>query len=58
MVMKADDIKIDLKELEDFKKRNNEERLKFIDEMASYVKRCGELEWSRQQNIVINGQIN
>jgi len=54
--MKAEEIKTDLKELKKFKKKNAEERMKFIDYWVNYIKSHSDEEWSRQQNIVINSQ--
>lgn len=34
--------------------RNREQRMKFIDLWAEYVKTHDDKDWSRQQNIVIN----
>lgn len=56
--MKVEDIKINLKELNKFKKKNAEERLKFIDSWAEYVKSQKDKGWSKQQNIIIDSQIN
>ncbi|MCX6747178.1 MAG: hypothetical protein NTU63_03540 [Candidatus Pacearchaeota archaeon] len=55
--MKVEEIKVDLEELKRFKKKNAEERLKFIDYWADYVKTHSDKEWSRQQDTVINSQI-
>jgi hypothetical protein len=51
------DIKIDLKELEEDKKKNFKERLWFIDYWADYVKAHSDKEWSKQQNMLINSQL-
>lgn len=51
------DIDIDLKELEKEKEKNFEERMKFIDYWAEYVKSHSDKEWSEQQNKIINSQI-
>jgi hypothetical protein len=56
--MKAEDIKIDLKKFEEERKKNAEERMKFIDYWANYVKTHPDEEWSKQQNILINGQLS
>ncbi len=56
--MKAEEIKVDLEELKRFKKKNAEERMKFIDYWVDYIKSHSDKEWSRQQNIVINSQID
>lgn len=55
--MKAEEIKVDLEGLKKFKKKNAEERLKFIDYWVEYIKTHSDKEWSRQQNVVINSQI-
>ncbi len=55
--MKAEEVNVDLNELEDFKKRNFEERLWFIDFWANYIKEHSDEEWSKQQNVLINSQI-
>ena len=55
--MKADKIKINFKELNEFKKKNAEERLRFIDFWAEYVKTHKDNNWSEQQAIIINNQI-
>lgn len=41
--------KINLRELEEFKKKNFEERLKFIDQYVEWVKKTSNKEWSRRQ---------
>jgi len=41
------DINIDLAELEKEKKKNFEERLKFIDYWTEYIKSHSDKEWSR-----------
>jgi hypothetical protein len=45
---------IDLKELEDLKKKNFEERLKFIDQYAEWVKKQQNKKWSAGQKEVIS----
>ena len=55
--MKGSKIKIDLEELEKFKVKNAEERLKFIDFWANYIKTHKDEEWSRQQKIVVDSQL-
>ena len=55
--MKAEDVKVDLEEMKKFKAKNARERLKFIDFWANYIKTHSDEEWSEQQNIVIDGQI-
>ena len=56
--MKASEVKVDLKKLKKFKEQNAAERLKFIDFWANYIKTHSDKEWSRQQNLLINSQIN
>ena len=46
-----------MKQLEKDKKRNFEERLKFIKFWVDYIKTHKDEEWSKEQNIVINSQI-
>ena len=48
---------IDLKELKKIKKRNFEERLKFIDLWSDYIKNTPNKVWSSQQAELINNQI-
>lgn len=50
------DIKIDLKELEKEKQKNFEERLRFIDFWAEYVKNNPDKKWSTQQKTLIDCQ--
>ncbi|MEK6844377.1 MAG: hypothetical protein AABX83_03025 [Nanoarchaeota archaeon] len=52
------DIKVNLEELREFKKRNAEERLKFIDFWVDYIKRHSDEEWSEQQAVIIDSQIS
>ena len=56
--MKAEEIKTDLKELERFKRKNAEERMKFIDYWADYIKTHSDEDWSSQQKILIDSQIS
>jgi hypothetical protein len=46
--------KIDLKQLEEAKKKNSEERLKFIDQYAAWVKKTSNKRWSSQQKDLIH----
>ncbi len=55
--MKAENIKIDLKELKKFKEENARERLKFIEFWAKYVREHSDEEWGKQQNALIDSQI-
>jgi hypothetical protein len=57
MAMKIEEININLEELKEFKRKNMEERLKFIDFWANYVKTHPDKVWSKQQNVVIDSQI-
>lgn len=50
------DINIDLIELERDKKKNFEERMKFIDFWTEHIKKHSDKEWSNQQNIFLNNQ--
>lgn len=56
--MKAEDVKVDLKEMERFKEQNAKERLKFIDFWVNYIKTHPDKEWSAQQNMLIDSQIS
>ena len=47
-------LNINLKELEEDKKRNFEDRLKFIDLWVEYIKTHSDKEWSEQQKMMIN----
>jgi len=51
------DVRIDLKELEEDKKRNFKERLEFIKFWVEYIKTHDDKEWSRQQNVLIDSQV-
>ncbi|MBI2043020.1 hypothetical protein HYT25_01385 [Candidatus Pacearchaeota archaeon] len=55
--MKAEDIKINLKELREFKKRNFKDRLDFIKFWIDYMKKHSDKEWSKQQAVLIDSQI-
>lgn len=46
--------KKDLKELEKEKKKNKEERLKFIDLYVEWLKKTPNKMWSKQQNKFLN----
>ncbi|MFH1101833.1 MAG: hypothetical protein V1726_07345 [Methanobacteriota archaeon] len=37
-----------------FIKKNQDERFRFVDTWADYVKSHSDKEWSKQQNIIIN----
>ena len=46
--------KEDLKELEEEKERNRQQRMEFVDMYAEWLKKTPNKEWSRQQNKLIN----
>jgi hypothetical protein len=52
------DINIDLEELEREKKKNFEERMKFIDFWTEYIKKHPDKEWSKQQKLLIDSQFS
>jgi hypothetical protein len=56
--MNAKDVKVDLEELKEFKKKNARERLKFIDFWVNYIKTHSDKEWSSQQKVLIDSQIS
>ncbi len=56
--MRAEDVHIDLEEMKKWKKKNAEERLKFIEMYAEWVRKTSNKEWSSQQNMLINSQIH
>ena len=37
-----------------FTKKNQEERMRFVDKLAKYVRTHSDKNWSRQQNVIIN----
>lgn len=49
-----EDLKIDLKGLKEDKKKNFEERLKFIDMWVEYIKTHPNSEWSKQQKVLVD----
>ena len=49
--------KIDLKELEEDKKRNFESMLKFIEYYVKWLKKTPNKEWSKQQQKLIDSQL-
>lgn len=55
--MEAKEIKIDLKQLEKQKQINFQERLRFIDFWVDYIKTHSDTEWSKQQNVIIDSQL-
>lgn len=50
--------KFDLNELKKEREKNFQERLKFVRFWARYIKEHSDKDWSKQQNIIINSQIN
>lgn len=56
--MKVEDINVDFKELEVFRRKNAEGRLRFVEFWANYVKTHSDEEWSAQQNVLIDGQFD
>ena len=52
--MEISELKVDLKELEEFKKKNFQERLKFIDFWVDYIKKNPNNVWSMQQKRIID----
>lgn len=54
--MKAEDVKVDLSELKEFKRKNFEDRLKFIEYWAEYIKAHADAEWTESQAKFINAQ--
>lgn len=50
--------KIDLKEIKKMKEQNFKERLEFIDMYVEWLKKTKNKDWSRQQNILIDGQFS
>jgi hypothetical protein len=55
--MKAKEIVVDLNELNEFKKKNFEDRLNFINFWTDYIKKHSDEEWSKQQATIIDSQI-
>ncbi|MBI4162983.1 MAG: hypothetical protein HY513_04830 [Candidatus Aenigmarchaeota archaeon] len=55
--MRAEDINIDIEKLKDRQKKNAEDRLKFIEMYAEWVRKNSNATWSKQQNMLINSQI-
>jgi hypothetical protein len=55
--MKASEIKVDLEEEKKFKIKNAKDRLKFVDFWVDYIKTHPDKEWSQQQNVVIDAQV-
>ena len=40
-----------------FTSKNQEERMRFVDKWAEYVKNHSDKDWSQQQNVVINSSL-
>lgn len=55
--MKEEDIKINLNELKSDKEKNFRERLWFVKYWANYIRTHSDMEWSKQQNVLIDSQI-
>ena len=54
MAKPIEDIKVDFKELEEFKRRNFQERLKFIRFWVDYIKKNPNNVWSMQQKRIVD----
>ena len=54
--MRAEDVKVDLNEMNKFKKKNFEDRLKFIEYWIEYIKEHSDKEWSEGQGKFIDAQ--
>ncbi|MCX6802989.1 MAG: hypothetical protein NTY48_00265 [Candidatus Diapherotrites archaeon] len=50
--------KKDLKEIDAEKKRNRKQRTEFVSAYAKWLKKTPNKDWSKQQNKLINSQIN
>lgn len=48
----------EMKEIKDDRERNRIARMKFVKFWAEYVRTHSDKEWSKQQNVVIDSQIN
>ncbi len=51
---RIENIKVDFKAMEEFKKKNFQERLKFIRFLADYIKKTPNKVWSAQQKNIID----
>ena len=40
-----------------FTRKNQDERMRFVDKWAEYVRTHSDRDWSKQQNIVINSSL-
>ncbi len=55
--MKEENIKVDLNEMERFKEQNMKDRRWFIKYWVDYIKTHSDTEWSKQQKVLIDSQI-
>ena len=55
--MKVKDVKVNLDELKEFKKRNFEDRLNFIKFWVKYMKEHSDEKWGKEQAIIIDSQL-
>lgn len=55
--MKAEDVRVNLEELKEFKRKNFEDRLNFIKFWVNYMKKHSDEKWSKEQKILIDSQI-
>jgi hypothetical protein len=55
--MNEEDVNVNLEELNKFKEQNAKERLWFIDYWVNYIKTHSDEEWSEQQNLLIDSQL-
>ena len=55
--MKAEDVKVDFEELKKEKQRNFRERIWFIKYWVNYIKTHTDEEWSSQQKVLIDSQL-
>ena len=55
--MNAEDVQINIDELEKAKKINAQQRLEFVKMHADWMKKTPNSVWSKQQNMLIDSQI-
>ena len=55
--IRASDLKVNLDELRDFKRKNFQDRLNFIEFWVDYIKKHSDEEWSKGQAALIDSQI-
>jgi len=48
---------MNLKKLEEKKRKNKKQKREFVKYWAEYIKNHSDKDWSKQQNIIINSQI-